>query len=273
MAGFRVNRRIKVAKGLTINVSKSGVSTSAKVGKVTVNSRRGATVNVAKGVSYNVSAGSSGNRRKGSAAKPVAVVAAAVVAGPRVVRRPFGMPGWGFWTVGIIAALLLGAIPAVGPLFLLGAVAALVVVWLKTPKRNLDGGGSAAPPNTPGGYVRLGGAGDVAVAGEEYYQDTLRWLSSTVQQRDQITAALVPEPTNAHDPNAVRIDVLHEGKRYTVGYLSARIAPAYQTVLLPLAQQGVFGTVAGKLWGVEEKASNLQVYLRLGAPNALLAAQ
>jgi len=273
MVGFRVNRRIRVAKGLTINVSKSGVSTSAKVGKVTVNSRRGATVNVAKGVSYNIPTGSSGTRRKGAPAKAAAVVTTSgVVSGPRDVRRPLGMPGWGFWTVGVVVALLLGAIPAVGPLILLGAVAALVVVWHRAPKRTLIG---EAPTNTQasaGGYVRLGGDGDVAVVGEEYYQDTLRWLSSTVQERDQITAALIPEPTNAHDPNAVRIDVLHEGQRYTVGYLSAKVAPAYQSVLIPLAQQGVVGTVAAKLWGVEENASALQVYLRLGSPSTLLAA-
>jgi hypothetical protein len=133
--GIRVNRRIKIAKGLSLNVSKSGVSASAKVGRVTVNSRRGVTANVAKGVSVNVPVGKSAPRGK-VAAKGAPRAAAAVPAGPRTFRRPFGrLPGWLFWTVGIVAALLLGAIPYAGPLLLLAVVAGLVVVWLMTPKQ------------------------------------------------------------------------------------------------------------------------------------------
>ncbi len=132
---FKMNRRIKIVKGVTLNVSKSGISTSAKVGRVTVNSRRGATVNVAKGVSYNVGGGS--KARRGKAAAPVARRAVtAVPAGPRTFRRPFGkVAGWVFWTGGIVAAVLLGAIPVVGPFLLLAVVAGLVAVWLMTPKQ------------------------------------------------------------------------------------------------------------------------------------------
>lgn len=130
--GIRVNRRIKIAKELSLNVSKSGISASAKVGRVTVNSRRGTTVNVAKGVSVNVPGGKSTPRGKAPAR---AVAPRAVPAGPSYFRRPFNFPGWAFWTIGSFAAVLLGAIPAVGPVLLLAAFAALTVIWLRTPKR------------------------------------------------------------------------------------------------------------------------------------------
>ena len=144
--GIRVNRRIKIAKGLSLNISKSGISTSAKVGRVTVNSRRGATVRVAKGVSVNIPAGKSASRGKtrASAAAP----RAAAPAGPRYFRRPFNFPGWAFWTVGSIAAVLLGAIPAVGPVLLLAAFAALTVLWLRTPKQ-VAGSAPVAPASGP----------------------------------------------------------------------------------------------------------------------------
>lgn len=142
-----MNRRIKIAKGLSLNVSKSGVSTSAKVGRVTVNSRRGATVNIAKGVSYNTGSGSAARRGR---AAPVALGAVAVTpAGPRTYRRPFGrIRGWVFWTGGIFAALLLGAIPAIGPFLLLSVIAGLVAVWLTTPKQIA---GDRSAPATVGG--------------------------------------------------------------------------------------------------------------------------
>jgi hypothetical protein len=53
-----MRRSYKIAPGVRLNVSKSGVSTSTKLGKrVTVNSRRGTTVRVAKGVSYTTGGG------------------------------------------------------------------------------------------------------------------------------------------------------------------------------------------------------------------------
>lgn len=49
--GFRVNRRISLGKNVRVNIGKRGVSTSVKMGPVTVNSRGRKTVHVAKGVS------------------------------------------------------------------------------------------------------------------------------------------------------------------------------------------------------------------------------
>ena len=134
--GIRVNRRIKIAKGLSLNVSKSGVSASAKVGRVTVNTRRGVTANVAKGVSVNVPIRKSAPRRKVAATTAQRAAVAAAPVGPRTFRRPFGrFPGPLYWTLGITVAVLLGAIPYAGPFFLIILVCALLAVWFATPKQ------------------------------------------------------------------------------------------------------------------------------------------
>ena len=52
--GFRVNRRISLGKNVRVNIGKRGISTSVKMGPVTVNSRGRKTVHVAKGVSYTI---------------------------------------------------------------------------------------------------------------------------------------------------------------------------------------------------------------------------
>lgn len=50
--GLIFNRRKRVAKGATLNVSKSGASVSKKAGPVTVNSRGKTTVRLGKGISF-----------------------------------------------------------------------------------------------------------------------------------------------------------------------------------------------------------------------------
>lgn len=50
--GLVFNRRKKIGKGTTLNVSKKGASVSKKVGRVTVNSRGKASVRLGKGISF-----------------------------------------------------------------------------------------------------------------------------------------------------------------------------------------------------------------------------
>lgn len=130
-----MSRRIKIAKGVSLNVSRSGVSTSAKVGKVTVNSRRGATVNVAKGVSYNVPLASGTAKGSSTSKAASAAVPTALPTGPKYTRRPFGISAGIYWALGVVVAILLGLIPAVGAVLLLAAVATLVVFWKKAPRQ------------------------------------------------------------------------------------------------------------------------------------------
>lgn len=50
--GFRVNKRIKLCKGVSLNVGKKGISTSVKIGNTTINSKGRVTTRIAPGVSY-----------------------------------------------------------------------------------------------------------------------------------------------------------------------------------------------------------------------------
>ncbi len=72
--GWRMRRSYRIAPGVRLNVSKSGVSTSSKLGPVTVNSRRGATVRVAKGMSYTASP-TSAKKKTGTSSEEAVTVA------------------------------------------------------------------------------------------------------------------------------------------------------------------------------------------------------
>lgn len=62
--GFKYNRRIKICKGLTLNVGKKGISTSVKVGKVTYNSKGRLSVKTGiKGLSYSTNLKSDKNKQ------------------------------------------------------------------------------------------------------------------------------------------------------------------------------------------------------------------
>jgi len=50
--GISYRKRIKIGKNTYVNLSKSGVSISQKVGKTTINSRGQVTVNLGNGIVY-----------------------------------------------------------------------------------------------------------------------------------------------------------------------------------------------------------------------------
>lgn len=74
------------------------------------------------------------------------------------------------------------------------------------------------------------------MAGESHYQDALHAIAGTCEGevRFETTAALVPEPGNPHDPNAVRVEV--DGR--LVGYLPRAAAVAYGPVVRAPAERG-----------------------------------
>ena len=53
--GISYRKRIKIGDGTFLNVSKSGISVSQKVGKITINSRGTTTINLGNGVTYRTS--------------------------------------------------------------------------------------------------------------------------------------------------------------------------------------------------------------------------
>ena len=81
--------------------------------------------------------------------------------------------------------------------------------------------------------TRLGGRALVNVAGESHYQEALHEIAKG-EQRLEVTAALIPEPSNPHDPNAVRVEI--DGK--LVGYLPRAAAVAYGPLIKEPADRG-----------------------------------
>ena len=81
--------------------------------------------------------------------------------------------------------------------------------------------------------TRLHGRELINVAGESHYQDALHAITQG-QQRLETTAALIPEPTNPHDPNAVRVEIDEK----LVGYLPRAQAVAYGPLVREPAERG-----------------------------------
>lgn len=61
--GISYRKRIKVGDGTFLNISKSGVSVSQKVGKTTINSRGTTTVNHGNGITYRTSTSKSKKKK------------------------------------------------------------------------------------------------------------------------------------------------------------------------------------------------------------------
>ena len=53
--GISYRKRIKIGDGTFLNISKSGVSVSQKVGKTTINSKGTTTVSLGNGITYRTS--------------------------------------------------------------------------------------------------------------------------------------------------------------------------------------------------------------------------
>ncbi len=53
--GFSYRKRIKIGDGTFLNISKTGISVSQKLGKVTINSRGTATISIGNGITYKTS--------------------------------------------------------------------------------------------------------------------------------------------------------------------------------------------------------------------------
>jgi hypothetical protein len=109
---------------------------------------------------------------------------------------------------------------------------------------------------------------DVSVVGESFYRDALRQATRAGgvtggRVRIDVKAALVPEPHNPYDSNAVAVHV--DGKR--VAHLARDAARRYQGALLDLRERGRRVEVDAQLVGHFE--SNIGVFLQLPAPEQL----
>ncbi len=131
------------------------------------------------------------------------------------------------------------------------------------------------PLPTDAGFVPLSEDGRLAVVGESHYQAALRnavhgrAAGADFDDHLPVTAVLVPEPTNPHDPNAVRVDVRSDAGPATVGYLAREVAVHYQPALLAL-DANHYGTCAARITGGGEKCYG--IYLHLAGPELMLFA-
>jgi len=102
------------------------------------------------------------------------------------------------------------------------------------------------------------------IVGESHYQGRLRNICTSGRS---FTAVLMPEPTNAFDPNAIR--VVAEGAD-TIGYLSKEDAVYYAPVFELLAQHNRVGTCRAQLTGGAGEKRSFGVLLNLREVDELL---
>jgi hypothetical protein len=115
--------------------------------------------------------------------------------------------------------------------------------------------------------IDLSGDDSVAVVGESHYQEALAAAagpkrSGGVEVRTRF--ALVPEPENPHDPNAIAVR-LEDGA--TVGYLNRADAVAYGPLLAQCAARGQPGVTDGVILGGDVgRDTAFGVWLHLRGP-------
>lgn len=109
--------------------------------------------------------------------------------------------------------------------------------------------------------------GRVAVVGESHYQQALNLVTNGRASGDDfdhhipVTAALVPEPDNRWDKNAVRVDVVVGDRTVKVGYLSKDLAQEYQPELLILRKKGFLGTCPARIAGGGSKYYGIYLHV------------
>jgi len=108
------------------------------------------------------------------------------------------------------------------------------------------------------------GACNFNIVGESHYQGRLRNIGMSGRS---FTAVLMPEPTNAFDPNAIR--VVAEGAD-TVGYLSKEDAVHYTPMFELLAKHNRVGTCRAQLTGGVGEKRSFGVLLNLREVDELL---
>jgi len=112
----------------------------------------------------------------------------------------------------------------------------------------------------------------VPIVGESYRQATLKALAGDRRRAGEevfFTAALIPEPSNPHDPNAVKVHI-HGGGH--VGYLGKDIAADYKAITEILVAAKAIGLCQAKLIGGTPGKPSLGVQLDLTEPHVVIQA-
>lgn len=116
----------------------------------------------------------------------------------------------------------------------------------------------------------------VAAVGEASYQPALRDICGSKRWervRFDCTAALVAEPSNPHDANAVAVYADCRGTHLHVGYLSRGDALDYQAAVWKAADMGYTIVCQAHIAGREQgsETSNLGIFLDLPTPEGAVA--
>jgi len=117
----------------------------------------------------------------------------------------------------------------------------------------------------------------VDVVGESHYQPALEYIAggrgADGPRNPDHQALLLPEPTNEHDPNAIRVMVTatEGGTGGLVGYLSREDAVAYRPVIDRLAESGRVTMCQATVTGGWDRMVSFGVHLLIGPPWSLMA--
>ncbi len=191
----------------------------------------------------------------------------------------------------VLIAAALSAIPAVGPfLALLVLAGAGFAHWsmrryedarsdgvTAKPERGNSAVPEVAAPDGP--TVMLMSRGRQGVAGEAYNRAS---IARVVGRRRiapagdwdsglEVTALLRREPSNRHDRNAVRVDLLGPDGPGKAGYLPADVAPAWRSVLQEIERQGAVTSCRARVFRGGNARGDFVVVLRLAPPERALA--
>jgi hypothetical protein len=136
------------------------------------------------------------------------------------------------------------------------------VVWLLFFRRS----STASSPSAPVGRLAGPGSFEIEVVGESHYQAALETICGG-RTRDSaekfVDATLVLEDSNAHDKNAVRVDINGQ----TVGYLPRRTAKSYRSRLRETGHSRLTGVCKAVIRGGWDrgpsKRGNFGVWLDL----------
>ena len=112
----------------------------------------------------------------------------------------------------------------------------------------------------------------VSAVGESHRQAALQafgGLKRSAGEEVFFAAALVPEPTNRYDPNAIKVHI--QGGAH-IGYLSAEDAVEYRDVSKFLIEQKAVGLCRAKLIGGTPGKPSIGVVLDVADPATILAA-
>lgn len=114
----------------------------------------------------------------------------------------------------------------------------------------------------------------IEIVGEQFYPKEFRKLFR--ESGMPITAAgctldsevcfLVPEPWNAHDPNAVAVMV----RTFHVGHLPAELATRYHGRLIPYARRRELVTGTARVWSKLESGSMVRARVTVVVPEAVV---